>query len=260
GAAEKLDLVTLNQLLQDSDGQPSAIAKDPSTLALVRELLVAQNKGKSPTSSPMIPADDLYFPGIIRQADSLGKSQAGKQVVVVSASRLLDNRLKVNPGALRKLLDGTKGVLYFAEPRGRDFGFLTQHYGEMFAEIGSRFVSSSLKELDGVKSAVLLLDAEDQKNFQVGEEKFLSPISLGNVQEAFVVPLNAETDMIREVSLGMNLAAQGSLGQLESLDPTTRLLLVEVAQGFGRSGELVMTVQSELAQAVQTVTTVLKGL
>ena len=188
---------------------------------------------------------------------------------------------------VRLLLEKAKGRLYFTRPERIDSEKLGKDqidqetemktfYGDFMDELersgrlvspaqkkDGHLITRSLKELGEAKSAVLLLDEKDQRRFEVAPEHLLSPVTIGKVQNAFAAPLNAPADVTREIYLGFLLASQPSvLSHLEEADTTTKFLLAEVTQGFGKSGMLVTSVEvlEKINDAQQTVLQVLKGL
>jgi len=253
---EKLDLVKPEELrnaivkaVEAAEGAPYLVNL---SVALARELLVNQEKPVSPMSF----SADLY-----RWEVEHFNGPLYLTALVVSTSRLLDPRL--NRGSLLDLLERSEGHLFFTEPREELLPALVAQYGDILGALQrqKRFVSSDLKQLSGIETTILLLDGKDRATFKVeNPERLLAPIFIGH-QRAFVVPLNAPVDIERELYLGTSLVSQTSLlGDLENLDATTKLILAEVAKGFGKAEKLMATMQREMKEAESVVTTVLKGL
>ncbi|MBI4436700.1 MAG: phenylalanine ammonia-lyase [Candidatus Omnitrophica bacterium] len=246
---------------------------------LVRELFSRQNKKLDPKRIPMPVEEDILHLEIGSRMDHISQST----ILLLSASRLLDEDLTSNPDVLSYLLKQTEGFLFFAAPEfstpeGRKlFDELSYAYGAPLVDKMAGRFKTRLDQLPEKPSAVFLLTPADQEAFGLEKHGLLSPVSLAfgphrkalissiNEQKVFTVPLKTPVDFLKEVYLGTSLASQMSLlreDRLEDLDTTTKLLLVEVTQGFGKAGKLMTSekVQNELAEAKRIATMVLKGL
>jgi len=235
---------------------------------LVRELFSRLNQKLHPDRTPMPVAEDIYPLEIGSRMSRVNRST----ILVLSAERLLDETLKSNPDVLSDLLKETEGFLYFSTPElstaeARWFlPKLRNLYGYHLAEKITRRFISRLDQLPETSSVVFLLNPDDPlaQTHAFQGERLLAPLTV-NHQRAFVVPLKAPVDLLKEVYLGTSLASQfASLGEnrLEDLDAATKLLLAEVTEGFGKAGKLITSekVQNELAEAKRIATVVLQGL
>ncbi len=252
---ELADPVSVRQQLLDA-------SVDPTPLALARELLVQGNH----TSF----TDDYFLPDIAhRSGDLTARALNPSGIVVLSASHLLDARL--TEGELADLLAETKDRLYFTQPSEDVAWALRIDYSMLMPLLEKRFVSHDLNELTQLRrndTAVFLLDAIDQKNFQMNPSGLLTLISLRGGKKAFVVPLNNGVDLAREVHLGLELVWNFSNGSFDPQHPEQSipsgilLLLAEVAQGVETAQSWVTQdrVRRDLEAAKVAVTEVFVGL
>ena len=184
-------------------------------------------------------------------------------MIVLSASRLLDSRLKKEE--LETLLEKTKGTLFFLVPSESDhWDALQLKYGKsLWSEIAGRFVTGHLGVIRTAELAVFLLDRATLEKSRLTEHQLLSVTQWNPAERAFIVPLMAPKDVVKEIHLGFSLLEQSSvLNDLTRLDLETQILLAEVAKGVTRAERLITTsvIRQELEQAERAVVTILKGL
>ena len=265
GVRERIDMVKPESILKKIAVQTRETSLQDLAAVLTRDFLLATQKGLALEALPMPSERDLYLPMIDGMVDYLSSVVGDSKVIVVSSSWLLDEHLGTE--ALSQLLastSGGQGNLFFTEPSETVAGKLAIRYGKFMPKLQKRFVSGNLKPLGPLASVVLLLDASDQGALGVQENQLLSLTQVGEVRNAFVVPLMIEEpDLLKAVYLGLNLVSQfTSLKEkrLDSLDAATKLLLAEVANGFPKAEALVGSIQTELEQAEHIVSTLVKGL
>jgi|GEM_PF-64860 len=239
-----LDPKELLQAVRTEAEKQELLHLDELSGILLRELLFRESQTRE--IPPMTFSKDPYLPMIEKI------SHTSERIVILSASRLLDPRL--SPEGLSDLLKRTKGRLYFTQPSAA----LSAKLSAYRPLLQDRFVSKELKGIGRVETAIFLLDADDQAAFGVGEKQLLSLTSMWEIHNTFVVPLKESVDIAKEVYLGFSLArfdlisGRGhwfSLKDLNSLDSSTALLLMEVAKGFGKADKLVGVVRKDMKQA-----------
>lgn len=266
GSKEKLktlmDLVRPQELAQKIEERKKVNVQIRNlSLVLLREVLLRENQTrKKPVMSS---SRDLYLKPIEARSSGLKTLQEGKLIVVLSISRLLDERL--NTALLSDLLDETEGYLFFSPPDDKTDKALYERYRTLMPKLRPRYVSNDLRQLSGTRAAVLLVDLVDQHFFGIdpnNPNKFLSVVPVGKVQKAFVVPLNGPIDFLRELYLGFDLARQvWSLREnLQDLEAATKFLLTEIARGLPKAEHLTATGREELDRAKKIVIEVLVGL